>query len=218
MDKENKVICGVLWDMDGVLVDTGEIHFQSWKLALTEVGMPFDRKKFQKVFGMNNTRILTILLGHAPEPSFFSKVSDHKESLFRQMIRGIVQPMPGVRDWLERLQAMGYRQAIASSAPMANIDALVDEMATRPFFSAIVSAYDLPSKPDPAVFLEAARQLDLSPKNCIVIEDAVPGVIAAHRAGMRCIAVTATYPRQDLAEADLVVDSLIELEAENFKC
>jgi beta-phosphoglucomutase family hydrolase len=217
MDNHDQAISGVLWDMDGVLVDTGELHFQSWVLALTEVGIPFDRDKFRQTFGMNNNGILSILLEHPPEPAFLANVSDRKESLFRQMIRGKVHPMPGVCTWLERLQSMGCRQAVASSAPMANIDALVDEMQIRAYFSAIVSAYDMPSKPDPAVFLEAARQLALPPKKCVVIEDAIPGVNAAHRAGMKCIAITTTNPRQDLSEADIILDNLEDLKLEYFK-
>ena len=217
MDNHDQAISGVLWDMDGVLVDTGELHFQSWVMALTEVGIPFDRDKFRQTFGMNNNGILSILLEHPPEPAFLANVSDRKESLFRQMIRGKVHPMPGVRTWLERLQSMGCRQAVASSAPMANIDALVDEMQIRAYFSAIVSAYDMPSKPDPAVFLEAARQLALPPKKCVVIEDAIPGVNAAHRAGMKCIAITTTNPRQDLSEADIILDNLEDLKLEYFK-
>jgi beta-phosphoglucomutase-like phosphatase (HAD superfamily) len=104
---------------------------------------------------------MNLVLGHSPESSFLADVSDHKAGLFRQMIRGKVHPMPGVRAWLQRLQAMGYSQAVASSAPQGNIDALMDEMQIRLYFATIVSAYDLPSKPDPAVFLEAARRLGL---------------------------------------------------------
>lgn len=217
MDKNDQGISGVLWDMDGVLADTGELHYQSWKIALNEVEIPFDREKFRQTFGMNNYGILSILLGHAPDSAFLAKVSDRKEGLFRRMIRGKVHPMPGVRTWLECLQTTGYYQAVASSAPQANIDALVDEMHIRPYFAAIVSAYNLPSKPDPAVFIEAARQLGLFPMRCIVIEDAIPGIIAAHRAGMRCIAVTTTNPRHDLAEADIIVESLDELKIEYFR-
>ncbi|OGO26360.1 MAG: hypothetical protein A2136_05310 [Chloroflexi bacterium RBG_16_54_11] len=217
MDRADRAAQGVLWDMDGVLVDTGELHFQSWMVALTEAGITFNTEKFRETFGMNNTKILSILLGQAPEAGFVTKVSDRKESLFREMIKGKIQPMPGVRAWLEQLQNMGYRQAVASSAPQANIEALVDEMQIQSYFTTTVSAANLPSKPDPAVFLEAARRLEAPPERCIVIEDATHGVRAAKRAGMRCIAVTTTHPREELAEADVVVDSLEELRTEDFE-
>lgn len=100
------------------------------------------------------------------------------------------------------------RQAIASSAPQANIDALVDELGLRLYFDAIVSGFDLPGKPKPALFLKTARMLDLLPEQCIVVEDAVVGVEAAKRAGMKCVAVTTTNPAHTLKNADLVVESL----------
>jgi beta-phosphoglucomutase-like phosphatase (HAD superfamily) len=103
---------------------------------------------------------------------------------------------------------MGFHQAIASSAPQANIDALVDELHVREFFEVIVSGYDMPGKPHPMVFLRAADLMEVPATNCIVIEDSVAGVRAAKSAGMRCIAVTTTNPAQLLSEADVVVDSL----------
>jgi len=143
-------------------------------------------------------------------------ISERKEAAFRRAIHGKAQPMPGVVAWLDRLQRLGCRQAIASSAPPENIDALVDELGIRPFFSAVVSAYRLPGKPDPAVFLEAARLVEVPPAGCIVIEDGIPGVEAARRAGMKCIAVTSTNPRQSLSSANRIVDSLEELTIQDF--
>jgi beta-phosphoglucomutase len=103
---------------------------------------------------------------------------------------------------------MGFHQAIASSAPQANIDFLVDELQIRGFFEVMVSGYDMPGKPHPDVFLKAADLMDVPPTNCIVIEDAVAGVRAAKNAGMRCIAVTTTNPAYMLSEADIVVGRL----------
>jgi HAD superfamily hydrolase (TIGR01509 family) len=216
MDRYNQTAKGVLWDMDGVLVDTGELHFQAWLQALTEYGIPFNKEIFLKAFGMNNFTTLTLLLGHPPEPGYFAQVSDRKERLFRQILRGQVRLLPGARLWLGLLEKLGFRQAIASSAPQADIEAIVRETQIQSYFSAMVSCHDMPGKPDPAVFIEAARQLSLSPKNCIVVEDSVSGVTAARRAGMKILAVTNTYPRKDLTEADLIVESLEDLQAEDF--
>ncbi len=207
---------GVLWDMDGVLVDSGELHYQSWLETLNAVSIPFDREKFRRTFGMNNAGILTILLGKPPEPDFLEMVSDRKEGLFREMIHGKLQLLPGALALLKGLSDRGMLQAVASSAPCANIESIVDELDIRVYFSALISAYAMPGKPDPTVFLEAARQLSLRPEQCVVVEDAVAGVSAARKAGMRCIAITTTHPRQSLAEADRVVDSLDELTLEDF--
>jgi HAD superfamily hydrolase (TIGR01509 family) len=202
---------GALWDMDGVLVDTGEFHYQSWSQILPQYGIPFDRDRFQATFGMNNAGVIATLSGEKPGQAQVEEIGGRKETLFREIIRGQVQPLPGVLDWLQRLQSWGFRQAMASSAPVANIDALVDELGLRPYFSTIVSGAALPSKPDPTVFLQAASAIDVSPEQCLVFEDAVAGVGAARRAGMRCIAVTTTNPAAALRDADLVVERLDRL-------
>lgn len=208
---------GVIWDMDGVLIDTGEFHFRAWSQALSERAIPFSRESFQATFGMNNTGVLSTLLGRTPTPKFVSEISDRKEWLFRQEIQGHAQPLPGVRTWLENLKAAGARQAIASSAPPANIDVLVDELDLRPYFDAIVSGFDLPGKPDPAVFLKAARLIGVPPGRCVVVEDAIAGVDAAQRAGMKCIAVTTTNPADTLGDADVIVERLDVLPKDMFE-
>ena len=109
-------------------------------------------------------------------------------------------------------QAKGIRQAIASSAPLENIDVLVDELNLRRSFDALVSGYHLIGKPAPDVFLASAQAIGILPQNCLVIEDAVTGVESAKRAGMLCIAVTNTNPAEKLQEADYIVDSLLRLE------
>ena len=207
---------GVLWDMDGVLVDTGEFHFQAWSQTLLEHSIPFTRELFRATFGMNNDGILSVLLGQPLAPERLAEIRDRKERLFRQAVRGRAQPLPGVRMWLERLKAAGVRQAVASSAPPANIDALVDELGLRSYFEAIVSGFDLPGKPDPAVFLKSARLIDVPPDRCVVVEDAVAGVEAARRAGMTCTAVTTTNPAHALRKADVVVERLDALPPDAF--
>lgn len=208
---------GVLWDMDGVLVDTGEFHYQSWKEVLDEHDLPFSHEFFRQTFGMNNAGILARLLGEALTDELLAEISDQKEERFRELIRGRAQALPGVVAWLARLREAGFRQGIASSAPPANIDALVDELGLRGYFDVIGSGADIPAKPDPALFLEVARRLDVPPVHCIVVEDAVAGVEAAKRAGMNCIAVTTTNPAEVLQAADMVVASLDDLPEDVFQ-
>jgi beta-phosphoglucomutase family hydrolase len=201
MNEQNHL--GVLWDMDGVLVDTGELHYISWKKTLDEAGIPFDRQVFRKTFGMNNAGILEHLCGDKPDPEFIQKISDQKETIFRESVPGNVSPLPGVIAWLNRLRHVGARMAVASSAPPPNIEILVEELKLRSYFNALVSGADLPGKPDPATFLEAARRIEIEPSGCVVVEDAIAGVQAAINAGMKCIAITNTNSRQALSEADI---------------
>jgi beta-phosphoglucomutase family hydrolase len=208
---------GVLWDMDGVLVSTGEFHFQAWSQTLAEYDIPFTQEQFRTTFGMNNSRILEVLLEETPDPELVEEISERKERLFRQLVKGQARLLPGVREWLGRLNAWGVRQAIASSAPPANIEVLVDELGIRPYFAATVSGDELPGKPDPAVFLKAAQSIGVLPERCVVVEDAVAGVEAAKRGGMKCIAVTTTNPAGALDGADVVVESLDELAPEKLE-
>ena len=210
---------GAIWDLDGVLADTGQMHYLAWTRVLAEYGLPFSWETFETTFGMNNTGILALLFGRASDPGLVAEIGERKETAFRQAVLAVpghIQPLPGVRDWLERLRAAGFRQAIASSAPPANIDLLVGELGLRGCFDALVSGFDLPGKPDPATFLAAARAIGVPAGRCVVVVDAVHGVVGARRAGMRCIAVTTTSPAAALAAADLVVARLDALPIDAF--
>lgn len=209
----------IIWDMDGVLVNTGDFHYQSWLEIFQIFGqneLNFSRPQFEAMFGIRNAEMVAYLFG--PEqatPSFTAQISQAKEALFRQHIQGRLSLLPGVGQWLEYWQAAGVRQALASSAPQLNIEAIMAQVAVEHFFEAIISA-ETPqvtnSKPAPDAFLEAARRLGAAPTNCLVIEDAVVGVQAAKAAGMRCLAVATTQVQADLAGADWVVANLAELQ------
>jgi HAD superfamily hydrolase (TIGR01509 family) len=208
---------GIVWDMDGVLVDSGDAHYLAWKETFSEIGNEFTLEMFQETFGMNNAGILKKLCGDAATNDFIARVGDRKEILFRDMMKGNVKILSGVMHWLNRFSELGAKQAIASSAPPENISALLAEVRVEKFLDAIVSGFDMPGKPNPDVFLAAAKEIRIDPQNCVVIEDAVAGVEGAKRAGMKCIAVTTTNPRDALQVADYVFDSLEELTMDHIK-
>ena len=206
----------VLWDMDGVLVDTGSFHYMAWKKTLDELGVSFDKEDFRKTFGMNNAGILERVFERKPKHEEVSHISKKKESLFRELAQGKAELLPGVRTWLEQFRTWETKQAITSSAPPENIEFLVAELKIRGYFDEIISGFDLPGKPAPAIFLKAAGTLQVNPENCVVIEDAIAGVEGAKRAGMKCVAVTTTNPASQLAEADIAVDNLGNLNQNDF--
>ncbi len=201
-------IAAVLWDMDGVLADTGLLHYETWKLVLDEQGIPFDMETFGRVFGRNNASSLEALLGHPPSEELLRLVDKVKEETFRQLVPQRVRRLPGVIDWLEGFQRLDLPQAVASSAPMENIDLLVDVLGMRAYFAHLVSGHAMPGKPDPAVFLEAARRVGVEAGRCLVIEDSPAGIGAARRAGMRCVGVATTHEAGKLGEADVVLPTL----------
>jgi len=202
---------GVIWDMDGVLVDTGKFHYQAWNDILPEYGISFSWHTFQTTFGMNNTGLMEKLLGHPVDVEFVNKISEKKESHFREIIKGQITLIPGIREWLDLFSLKGLVQALASSAPQENIDLLLQELSISNYFQAIVSGEKIPGKPNPAVFIEAARRIHIPPQNCLVVEDSIAGVNAAKKAGMKCIAVTTSNSPDDLREADIIVENLDQL-------
>jgi beta-phosphoglucomutase len=214
---EASMTFAAIWDMDGVLVDTSRLHYQSWVQALAPEGVDLELTQFTSTFGMNNTSILKLLLGNDTPQERIDQVGNLKEEIFRQSIIGQKLVLPGVPSLLEALRQAGFRQAVASSAPHANIDVLLATTGLLPYFDAVVSAWGMPGKPDPAVYLEAAARLGVPPARCVVVEDATAGVEGARRAGMRCLAVTNTNPAELLSTASLVVDSLEGISADTFR-
>lgn len=203
--------------MDGVLVDTAAGHYQSWLDVLAPYRIVFDRATFNMTFGMNNQTIIHRLFGDDFPDDKLSRMSDEKELAFRSAIKGKVTLLAGVREWLECFYTNHIPQAVASSAPFENIDAVLDETGIRPYFQAVISAFGMPGKPDPWVFLEAGKRLGVDPKTAIVIEDSPAGVLGAHHAGYHCIAVSSLLTPEESKTADLPVDRLDHVSIEDIE-
>lgn len=205
----------VLWDVDGTLIDSSEYHWLSWRDALAAENFPLTREQFASIFGRRNDEILREYFGANFPAAEVARVGDAKETLYRALVRerGITL-LPGVRRWLDKLRDEGWRQAMASSAPRANLEAIIEALGIGDYFAGIVSAEDVTrGKPDPQVFLAAADKLGVAPDSCVVVEDAPAGVEAARRAGMRAVGVLTAHA--DLG-ADIVVRTLEELSDNAF--
>ncbi|MFN7992072.1 MAG: HAD family phosphatase [Bryobacteraceae bacterium] len=205
----------VLWDMDGTLVDSEEYHWRSWRDTMAGEGVKLAYAEFKATFGQRNDSILRRWLGDDLDPARMQRIGDAKEELYRQLVRsGGLAPLPGAAEWVKRLHEEGWAQAVASSAPRANIECVLDVIGLKADFHATVSAEDVQrGKPDPQVFLTAASRLGVPPERSIVVEDAPFGIEAARRAGMRNIAVT----RDGTGfHADILVPSLADLSPDAF--
>ena len=204
----------VLWDMDGTLVDSEEFHWLSWRDTMAAEGIPITHDQFVVTFGQRNDSILPRWLGADAMADRIQRVGDAKEELYRRLVRESgLAPLPGAAEWVRRLHRENWRQAVASSAPRANLDVVLEVIGLRGCFQAVVSAEDVTAgKPDPQVFLTAAARLGASPSHCVVVEDAAAGVEAARRAGMRSIGVS----RKSTLAADIAASSLTELAPDVF--
>lgn len=207
----------ILWDMDGVLVDTALAHYISWADALRPYGIRLTRAQFDATYGMNNPSTLRVFMGGEVDAGLVRKISSVKENAFRLGIPGNIHLLPGVVDWLDRFSEAGIPQAVASSAPVENIDAVLDETGIRHYFSQVVPSSDHPGKPDPWVFNEAVRRLGSDPARTIVLEDSAHGVLAAHRAGCRCIAVSEMLKAEETKTADLWVHRLDQVKLDDIQ-
>ncbi|MGB8252475.1 MAG: HAD family phosphatase [Anaerolineaceae bacterium] len=211
------MISSILWDMDGVLVETSEAHYQSWVVAFKHFGYDFNREYFLRYYGMNDTSTVRGFLSNSISSELTQAIGEYKEDWFRDHIKDQIHLLPGVTDWLAKFRERGYLQAVASSGPLENIDLIVTSTSIHGYFSALVSCADGPTKPDPWVFQEAARKLGSAPSECLVIEDTPNGVSAARNACMHCLAVTTSNPTDALKQADLVVYNLSKLNWQAFE-
>lgn len=206
-----------IWDVDGTLVDTAELHFQAWQEVCKEHGREFTRADFAATFGRRNPEIIAQLFGDRFAAKEVQEIGDRKEILYRAAARKGVPLLPGAGELLAGLHKEGIRQAIGSSAPHANLELILELTGIARFIEAVVGSEDTTrGKPDPEVFLLAAQRLGVAPARCVVFEDAVAGVQAARAGGMRCVAVrfVAHHPEEKLrqAGADRIVQSLAELD------
>ncbi len=195
---------GIIWDLDGTLVDTKQAHFETWHTALLTIGVDLTKETFAQNFGKNNAESLPNYLGYEPDEVLTARLSDLKEALFIEQYAKDVPLFEGAINWLNTFKECGYKQAIASSAPLLNINTIVDARDIRHYFQEMLSGSGLPSKPSPALFLKTAERLGVPPMNCIVIEDAPAGLSAGHNAGMKTIALASSHPADHLT-ADLVL-------------
>ncbi len=205
----------VLWDMDGTLIDSEELHWISWHATMASEGIAITREQFLASFGQRNDSIVPRWLGTASTPERVDRISAAKEERYRDLVRREgISPLPGVASWLQRLRKDRWLQAIASAAPRANVEVILECLSASEIFQGIVSAEDVHrGKPDPEVFLTAASRVGASPERCIVVEDAVAGVEAARRAGMRSIGVGRNGKN---LPADVVVPALDLLDSNAF--
>jgi beta-phosphoglucomutase len=204
----------VIFDMDGVLIDSFDLHRRSWQMMAREYGIEMSDQQFASTFGRTSREIIRHFWGQNVTPQQTKQMDDHKEALFRELLRQHIPVMPGAMELIGDLARGGFALGVGSSGPPENVELVVDGLGLKDRLAGIITATDVTrGKPDPQVFLLTAGQMGIDPARCAVIEDAVHGVTAARRAGMRAVALTGTARREAFGEADLIVDSLRQLSA-----
>jgi beta-phosphoglucomutase len=201
--------------MDGVLVDSYRPHLESWQLTAREYHLAMTEPQFARYFGYTSREIIHAVWGDRFPEDQIPQFDRRKEAVYRELIQKEIPAVPGLHDLLKSLAADGAKMAVGSSGPIENINLVLDHLGIRNYFSGLVSAHDVTAgKPNPEVFLKAAEKMNLSPACCVVIEDAPPGIQAAHAAGMKCIGLLTSHPSERVSAADFITENLTGVDTE----
>ena len=198
----------MIFDMDGVIVDSNPAHREAWAAFNLQYGLETTEEMHLRMYGRRNDQIVRDYFGDALSDEEVAARGRAKEALYREMIADRIEGMlvPGVRAFLDRYP--GIPKAVASNAEPENVDFLLDKAGLRPYFRAVVDGHQVSNpKPHPDVYLLAASKLGVSPARCVVFEDSPSGALAGTAAGMTVIGIRTTYV--NLPDVVLSVDNFI---------
>ncbi len=209
MKRKPGLPAAIIFDMDGVMIDSNPFHLEKWADLLREHDIPFDPVKLPKqIFGKRNDTALRMFFGKISRARR-RKLSEELEATFRRQFKPHARPLPGLVKLIRECARQKIPMAVASSAMVKNIEFIVDVLKLRPWFECLVSGDHVTHpKPHPEIYLKAARRLRVPPEECLAFEDSFVGIEAAKRAGMVCVGIGSTFSLAELrrkTHADWVV-------------
>lgn len=202
-----------IFDMDGVIVDSNPAHKVALKQFCQKYGKDLGEDELrEKIYGRRNQDWLVNVFGPLSDEKI-REYGEEKEALFRRIYDSTIEPLKGLREFLEKIGQAGLPLAIATSAPRANVDFTLRKTGFEGFFDTIIDdSFVTRGKPDPEVYLKAAAALGMEPGKCIVFEDSLAGVESARKAGCKVVALTTTHTPAELSDSDEVVDDFSRLD------
>lgn len=204
-----------LFDMDGVIVDNHIYHVRSWAEFCRTKNIPFDESTFRtKYFGKNTRDTFNGLLDYPLTEEQINTLGEEKEKIYREIYKDDITPVDGLIPFLISLKEAGIKTAVATSAPTSNLNFTLDALKIRHLFDVVVDASMVSKgKPDPEIYLKAAKLIDIPPSNCVVFEDSISGIKSGQNAGMRVIGLVTTHTRNELPLA-LAINNFTEISIE----
>lgn len=209
----------VIFDMDGVICHTNPFHSQAFKIFFEKRNLfPSEEEFLLHMYGKNNGYILSHFLGRKIEGEELLLLEDEKESLFREIYKPEVDPIPGFMDFFKVLKSLNLPVGVATSAPRANLDLIIGTLNLHDFLECMLASEDVTKhKPDPEVYLKSASLLNVEPHQCLVFEDSFSGATAGINAGMKVVGVLSTHSKEELPECDLYIKDYTELDLNQVK-
>ena len=202
----------VIFDMDGVIVDNMEYHKKAWDIFLKKYAPDVELEEFSRHFGKVNKDLLKIVFKREISAREEARFGEEKEAIYREIYTDHIVPTSGLVDFLDALKQNRVKTAVATAAPRINMDFVFEKTGLRQYFDVLIAASEvMRGKPDPEIYLKAAKKLSYPPENCLVFEDSMPGIQAAQKAGMKVIALATSHPAERLQSADWVVKDFTEI-------
>lgn len=207
---------GLLFDMDGVLVNNLDIHRQAFAEFFRRYGVERSFDDLSRVFGKGNDDIMGELMPKdVVERVGIRELGYQKEAIYREIYAPIITPQPGLKEFLAEAERNGLKSAVGSSGYRVNVDFVLERCDIARHFSAIVAGDEVTRcKPDPEIYLTAAAKLGLRPEECVVFEDAEAGIESAKRAGIKVVALATTFSREFLekSDADYIINDFRDID------
>lgn len=198
----------VIFDVDGTMLDNNQYHKQAWQQFLKQQGREITDEEFnEKISGRTNMDAVQHIYGKRMSEEEAAKYYLEKEEIYRKLYRPHIKEIAGLKVFLNDLKQQDIAMAIATSGIQVNIDFMFEHLPVKEYFTEIIMAKDInKGKPDPEIFTTTAKALSVAAKDCVVFEDSLAGVKAAKAAGMKVVALTTTHSKDELKQADWVVD------------
>ena len=202
-----------IFDMDGVIVDNHTYHVKSWAEFCLKNNIPFDENTFRtEYFGKNTRDTFHGLLGYKLTEEQINTLGEEKEKIYRDIYKNFMVPVNGLIPFLINLKEMGIKTAVATSAPTSNLDFTLDNLKIRHLFDVVVDASGITNgKPNPEIYLKAAKLISVSPADCVVFEDSISGIKSGQNAGMKVVALATTHTPNELPKTALTIKDFTEV-------
>ncbi|MGJ1268083.1 HAD family hydrolase [Sphingobacterium spiritivorum] len=209
----------VIFDMDGVICHTNPYHAKAFEAFFNKYNIESSEQEFQDhMYGKHNSYIMSYFFKRPVEGEELLRLEFEKEDMFRQIYKSEIMPIARFPEFLDELKQEGFKTAVATSAPKANLDLIVEGLQFGPKMESMLSSENVTKhKPDPQVYLLTAERLGIDPSQCLVFEDSYSGISAALNAGMKVVGVLSSHTREQLPPCDAYISDYTEITAQKVK-